>query len=79
LVITHRANLVGFREVGERVVNELNRRHIAHCDQNFVASGRELRQAWFEQPPMPEDAWEKVRERKIASGEWPGPSFRTSK
>jgi Protein of unknown function (DUF4238) len=71
LVITHRADLTGFHDVDERVVNEINRRHIAHCDQSFVARSSELRPEWFEQPPLPEDAWEKVRERKIASGEWP--------
>lgn len=71
LVITHRRDFHGYIDVDQRVVDEVNRRHIAHCDKSFISHSETTRPIWFEQPPMPEDAWEKVRERKIASGEWP--------
>jgi len=71
LVITHRPDFHGYMDVDQRVVDEVNRRHIAHCDESFISHSEATRPVWFEQPPMPEDAWEKVRERKIASGEWP--------
>ena len=69
LVITHRPDFHGYIDVDQRVVDEVNRRHIARCDERFISHREATRQAWFEQPPMPDDAWEKVRERKIASGE----------
>lgn len=71
LVITHRRDFRGYIDVNQRVVDEINRRHIAHCDESFITHSEATRPIWFEQRPMPEDAWEKVRERMIASGEWP--------
>lgn len=71
LAITHRSDLRGYIEVNQRVVDELNRRHIAHCDESFISHSGITRPIWFEQRPIPKDAWEKVREQKIASGEWP--------
>jgi hypothetical protein len=70
LLISHNANYAGYIDIDERTVNELNRRHIAHCNESFIARSNEIRSVWFENRPMPDDAWEKVRERKIASGEW---------
>jgi hypothetical protein len=71
LIITHRSALRDYIDVDQRVVDELNWRHIGHCNKVFISHTQVTRPAWFEQRPMPEDAWEKVRERKIASGEWP--------
>ena len=71
LIITHRLDLQGYIDVDQRLVDELNRRHIGHSKQVFISHSQTTRPAWFEQRPMPEDAWEEVRERKIASGEWP--------
>jgi hypothetical protein len=73
LFISHNPACTGYIDIAQRTVDELNRRHIAHCDETFIAHGQTTRPEWFEERPMPEDAWEKVRERKIASGEWPAP------
>lgn len=72
LFISHRANITGYIDISEQGVNELNRRHIAHCNSHFIACRNETRPAWFEHPPMPDDAWEAVRARKIATGEFDG-------
>lgn len=70
LIIMHNPHYQGYIDVGQRLVDELNRRHISHCAESFVSHCQATRQSWFEHLPMPEDAWEKVREQKIASGEW---------
>lgn len=71
LAITHRPELTGFVDVQQRIVDELNYRHIAHCNNKFISRSPSTRPIWFEERPMPDDSWEKERERKIASGEWP--------
>jgi hypothetical protein len=76
LLITHHPDMTGFREVDQRVVDEANRSHIAHCDQYFIASSDETRPVWFEHRPMPEDAWEnlhEVRARAQAEARGAGP------
>jgi hypothetical protein len=73
LLISYNVEFQGHIDVPERVVDSLNNRHIAHCDESFISCGPWARPVWFEKPPMPEDAWDRVRERKIASGEWPKP------
>jgi hypothetical protein len=73
LIITHNPQYHGYIDVNSRVVDELNRRHTSHSNESFVSRSKGTRQIWFEELPMPEDAWEKIRERKIASGEWPAP------
>lgn len=70
LLITHNPNQRGFRNISQSTLNDINRRHIAHCADHFVSNTSETRPVWFEHREMPSDAWEKVRERKIASGEW---------
>ena len=70
LLITHNKAWSGFNDVKEHVVDSLNHRHIGHCDQSFVAQSATTKAAWFEKLEPPDDAWEKVRERMIASGEW---------
>lgn len=73
LFISHDQACQGYIQITPNVVQELNRRHIGHCDKTFIAHSQSTHPSWFEERPMPEDAWEKVRERKIASGEWPAP------
>jgi hypothetical protein len=70
LAITHYPQYQGYIDVQESVVTELNYRHIAHCNESFISCSLQTRPNWFEQRPMPDDAWEKVRERKMTSGEW---------
>ncbi|WP_194725444.1 DUF4238 domain-containing protein [Noviherbaspirillum malthae] len=78
LILTHRPDFHGYIDISSEALNELNRLRIAHCDQNFVACRNEIRAGWFEHRPMPEDSWENVRERKIASGEWPSSNYKTN-
>ncbi|MGN6828147.1 DUF4238 domain-containing protein [Paucibacter sp. M5-1] len=73
LLLTHRHDLTGFIDVSAKVVNEMNRQRILRADESFIANRNDVCPQWFEHPPMPDDAWEKVRERKIACGEWPAP------
>lgn len=68
LILTHDPQYQGYIDVPERVVNELNYRHIAHCNESFASCSQQTRPMWFEHRPMPDDAWEKVRARKVASG-----------
>jgi len=70
LLLTHNPEYKGYFDINEETVNMLNKRHIFHCDESFIACHDETKPFWFETEPMPEDAWERVRERKIASGEW---------
>lgn len=60
LVISHNSDFTGYIDVDASAVDELNRRHIAHCDSNFVSCRNVTRPVWFEQRPMPDDAWETV-------------------
>ncbi|WP_445083115.1 DUF4238 domain-containing protein [Candidatus Nitrotoga sp. M5] len=70
LIITHNSQWQGYIDVQEEVVNELNCRHIAHCNKTFISCSPQTLPIWFEQRTMPDDAWEKVREQKMKSGEW---------
>lgn len=70
LVITHNPELRGFINVGQNIIDVLNHRHIGHCNNSFISCTSDTRPNWFEKYEMPDDAWEKVREQKIASGEW---------
>lgn len=60
LAITHHADFAGYIDVTAEVVNEVNRRHIAHCDESFVACRNETRPVWFEERPVPADAWDLI-------------------
>ncbi|MET3109423.1 hypothetical protein AAKU58_004275 [Oxalobacteraceae bacterium GrIS 1.18] len=64
LIITHNPNLQGFIEINSNLVDQLNHRHIAHCNESFISCSQNVRPIWFEKIPVPEDAWEKVRERR---------------
>lgn len=61
LLITHNPHLQGYINVDQRVVDNLNNRHIAHCKDCFVSRRQESLPIWFVQHPMPDDAWEKER------------------
>jgi hypothetical protein len=70
LLITHNPEQSGYFKVDQDTLDMLNRRHIAFCYESFIVRKNEVRPNWFEMPELPDDAWEKVRERKITSGEW---------
>lgn len=50
LLITHDQEYGGFIDVATQVVDELNRRHIAHCHKSFISCTNETRPVWFEGP-----------------------------
>lgn len=67
LLLMHRrlpGHLNRFVKLDQQVVDELNRRHIIHCDENYIACRNETRAVWFEKRPLPEDAWENVHGRE---------------
>lgn len=64
LIITHDPSLTGYIEVSAKVVNELNCRHIAHCDESFIVCRNEIRPSWLEQRPLPDDAWENLHAKE---------------
>ena len=43
LVMTHRSDFHGYIDVGQHVVDEVNRRHIAHCDESFISHSEATR------------------------------------
>jgi len=69
LAFTHSPLPSGYIDVNPHTVDVLNHRHIAHCDQSFISHSEITRPTWFEQRPMPDDAWETVCEKKFAAGE----------
>jgi hypothetical protein len=66
--ISHNPDYRGYIDIPLRALNELNRRHIIHCNENFICSKSETRHEWFIQPELPDDAWEKVRARTLDGG-----------
>ncbi len=70
LLISHYPEYQGYIDIPEATLNLLNCRHIVHCEEVFVSRSQQTLPDWFAKSVMPDDAWEKVRERKIASGEW---------
>lgn len=58
LMITHDSRGQGFVEASREMVDELNRRHVFHCEASFVSRSEETRAIWFEPGVMPDDAWE---------------------
>lgn len=69
IFISHNDSFNGFIDIEQRVVDELNYRHAAHADQSLVGAHNEIRPYWVVPREAPEDAWEKIRARKVAAGE----------
>lgn len=69
IFISHNSGFKGFVNIEQRVVDALNYRHAAHADESIVCAHNEIRPFWVTPREAPEDAWEKVRARKIAAGE----------
>jgi Protein of unknown function (DUF4238) len=63
--------LVGYKEVPESVVTELNRRTRFRCDKEFVTRIEKTELRWFEQDPMPADAWELNEGKDLEAGRRP--------
>jgi hypothetical protein len=60
LLISHHASIEGYIEADAETLDALNRRHVGLCDEYFVARSNETRSTWFEIPPLPDDAWERL-------------------
>lgn len=69
ILISHHESLQGYVDIPTRVLDELNHRHAGHSNESIVSQRNEVRQFWFTPREMPDDAWEKVRERKVAAAE----------
>ena len=70
LILSRRTGFNGYIDIPLHVVDEINFRHIAHCKDSFISHSPQTRPIWFEKRELPDDSWEKVRKRKIQSGEW---------
>lgn len=57
-------NLEGYQNIDSNVLDSLNLRHRVFCDNNYIVNVNSKNEAWFDEPPMPEDAWEKVNPSK---------------
>lgn len=58
LLFTHTNQPPGYYECGDGLLDVLNHRHRMHADTTLVACRDELRSKWFEEVPLPADAWE---------------------
>jgi hypothetical protein len=54
----------GYAEATVLALNELNRRHRALCDKQYVIRSNSSNPYWFTEPELPDDAWEKRQELK---------------
>lgn len=68
LLISHRTYPL-YQRVGQRVVDELNRRSRFFCTEEFVSWKGETRPYWFDPGKEPEDTWEKSEEGNRALAE----------
>lgn len=64
LVLTHREDMPQFVDANQTIVDELNRRQIAHARSFIVSNVETLQDSWFEERPLPEDAWENRQQRE---------------
>lgn len=48
----------GYIAVPQQIVDNLNTRHVAYCNENFVVNTNRVNDRWFHIPPLPDDAWE---------------------
>lgn len=69
LIISHAPHLQGYIDLDGSMVDELNRRHIHHCDQSFISCSEKTKPIWFETRPMPQDAWETTHTQSAAPEE----------
>jgi len=57
-VVTHSPTAQGYFSVNDSVVQELNRRTVGFCDEQFVSNSAETQPLWFDPGTPPPDAWE---------------------
>jgi hypothetical protein len=58
LLLSHRSDLSGFIDIEQNIVDQLNHRHIWHCDRHFISCRNSTNPFWFHKFPLPDDAWE---------------------
>lgn len=49
----------GYATAPDLALNELNRRHRAHCEDHFIVNNKNTSDYWFQEFELPNDAWEK--------------------
>lgn len=59
LLLSHHQEVSGYIDIPNDALDEINRRHIQHCDEVFISRKNLLREFWFQKTPLPEDAWER--------------------
>lgn len=62
LFISHNPRFSSYIKIGERFVDEFNRRTLFHCENEFVSATGEIKSCWFEIGPEPQDTWENSEE-----------------
>jgi uncharacterized protein DUF4238 len=60
LLLFHRRGRSGYVSPPRHVVDELNRRTVAHCADYFVTHTNATRPIWFDPGKEPEDSWRKL-------------------
>jgi hypothetical protein len=66
MFLSHRESLLGYRTIPGKMVQEINRRTRAYCDEWFVSWEGEVQPYWFERGTQREDRWENTPEGKQA-------------
>ena len=54
----------GYVEAPQIALDELNRKHRALSDQHIVVKSKNINPYWFENPDLPDDAWENQQDRQ---------------
>lgn len=54
----------GYTRASGQALDELNRRHRALCGEHYVVQTDTKNECWFEEPKLPEDAWERKQQQK---------------
>lgn len=66
LLLSHDHRLSGFLPASPNFVLHINKLHISGCAGSFVACRNQTRREWFEMPPLPDDAWDKLHPGQVA-------------
>jgi hypothetical protein len=59
----------GYMTATQQIVDNLNTRLVAYCNENFVVNANQAKDCWFHVPPLPEDAWENQQAERECKAE----------
>jgi hypothetical protein len=66
LWISHNPRFPLYQNVGQKTVDEVNRRTRFHCNEEFVSWKGETRPYWFDPGKKPDDCWENTEQGRLA-------------